>query len=52
MKIKKILVSQPQPAGDKSPYYDIARKYGVEVVFRPFIKTEGLTAKELSLIHI
>lgn len=46
MKIKKILVSQPQPAGDKSPYYDIARKYGVEVVFRPFIKTEGLTAKE------
>ena len=46
MKIKKILVSQPQPAGDKSPYFDIAKKYGVEVVFRPFIKTEGLTAKE------
>ena len=46
MKIKKILVSQPKPAGDKSPYYDIAEKYGVEMVFRPFIKTEGLTAKE------
>lgn len=46
MKIKKILVSQPQPAGEKSPYYDIARKYGVEMVFRPFIKTEGLTGKE------
>ena len=46
MKIKKILVSQPKPAGDKSPYYDIAKKYGVEVVFRPFIKTEGLTVKE------
>lgn len=46
MKIKKILVSQPKPAGDKSPYYDIAKKYGVEMIFRPFIKTEGLTAKE------
>jgi uroporphyrinogen-III synthase len=46
MEIKKILVSQPKPTGDKSPYYDIANKYGVEMVFRPFIKTEGLTAKE------
>lgn len=46
MEIKKILVSQPKPTGDKSPYYDIAHKYGVEMVFRPFIKTEGLTAKE------
>ncbi len=46
MKVKKILVSQPRPAGDKSPYFDLASKYGVEVVFRPFIKTEGLTAKE------
>lgn len=46
MKIKKILVSQPKPAGDKSPYYDIARKHNVEMVFRPFIKTEGLTVKE------
>lgn len=46
MKIKKILVSQPKPLGDKSPYYDIAKKYDVEMVFRPFIKTEGLTVKE------
>ena len=46
MKIKKILVSQPKPSGDKSPYYDIAKKYEVEMVFRPFIKTEGLTARE------
>lgn len=46
MSIKKILVSQPKPASDKSPYYDIAEKYGIEVVFRPFIKVEGLTAKE------
>lgn len=45
-KIKKILVSQPKPASDKSPYFDIADRYGVEMVFRPFIKVEGLTAKE------
>ena len=44
--IKKILVSQPQPTSDKSPYYDIARDFGVELVFRPFIKVEGLSSKE------
>ncbi|MCH5221323.1 MAG: uroporphyrinogen-III synthase [Muribaculaceae bacterium] len=46
MKIKKILVSQPKPTSDKSPYFDLAEKYGVEVVFRPFIKVEGLSAKD------
>ena len=46
MKIKKILVSQPKPTSDKSPYYDIAEKYGVEIEFRPFIKVESLSAKE------
>lgn len=46
MKIKKILVSQPQPASDKSPYFDIAAKHNVEIVFRPFIKVEGLSARE------
>ena len=44
--MKKILVSQPKPASDKSPYYDIAERFNVELVFRPFIKVEGLTAKE------
>ncbi|MBE6249111.1 MAG: uroporphyrinogen-III synthase [Prevotella sp.] len=44
--IKKILVSQPKPSSEKSPYYDIASKFGVELVFRPFIKVEGITAKE------
>lgn len=44
--IKKILVSQPQPSSDKSPYFDIAKKYGVEIVFRPFIKVESLTPRE------
>ncbi len=46
MKIKKVLVSQPQPEAGKSPYFDIAEKYGLELIFRPFIKVEGLTAKE------
>lgn len=44
--IKKILVSQPQPSSAKSPYYNIAEKHGVELVFRPFIKVEGIDAKE------
>ena len=46
MKIKKVLVSQPKPASDKSPYFDIAEKYGVKIDFRPFIKVESLSAKE------
>ena len=46
MKIKKILVSQPKPTSEKSPYYDIAYKHDVEIVFRPFFKVEGLSAKE------
>ncbi len=46
MKIKKILVSQPKPSSEKSPYFDLEHKYGVKVVFRPFIKIEGLTSRE------
>jgi len=44
--IKKILVSQPKPASEKSPYFDIASKFDVELVFRPFIKVESMSAKE------
>lgn len=44
--MKKILISQPQPESGKSPYYDIAKKYGVEVTFRPFIQVESVTARE------
>ena len=46
MNIKKILVSQPRPTSEKSPYFELEKKYGVEIVFRPFIKVEGLTSKE------
>lgn len=44
--IKKILVSQPKPSSDKSPYYDIATDLKVDLTFRPFFKVEGLSAKE------
>lgn len=46
MKVKKILISQPQPATNKSPYFDISGKYGVEVVFKPFIRVDSLPVKE------
>ncbi|MDR1764215.1 MAG: uroporphyrinogen-III synthase [Dysgonamonadaceae bacterium] len=44
--LKKILVSQPEPKGEKSQYYDIAERYNVKIVFRPFIKIEPIGAKE------
>ena len=49
LKIKNILISQPKPEeGIKSPYLDIAAKYDVNVVFRPFIKVKGYTLNEFS----
>lgn len=44
--IKKILVSQPKPFSEKSPYFDIMRKHDVELIFRPFIKVERLSPRE------
>jgi uroporphyrinogen-III synthase len=46
LNIKKVLISQPRPTTEKSPYFDIAEKYGVEIDFRPFIKVEPLNSKE------
>ena len=46
MKIKRILVSQPRPTTEKSPYFDISEKYSVKIDFRPFIKVEPVLAKE------
>ena len=46
VKIKNILVSQPKPVTEKSPYFDIIEKYGVKIDFRPFIKVEPVLAKE------
>ena len=44
--IRKILVSQPEPKTEKSPYFDIAEKYGLQVVFRPFIKIDPVSLKD------
>ncbi|NLB25073.1 MAG: uroporphyrinogen-III synthase [Bacteroidales bacterium] len=54
MKIKSILVSQPKPTTGKSLYYDLAEKNNIKVDFRPFIKVEGISAKEFrkTRIHI
>ena len=46
MKVNKILVSQPRPATEKSPYFSIAEKHNVQIDFCSFIKVEGVTAKE------
>lgn len=45
MKIKKILISQPEPT-EKSPYADLVEKYNVKVDFCPFIYIEGVNLKE------
>ena len=45
-KIKKILVSQPKPESDKSPYFELAEKNNVRIDFRPFIQVEGISVKE------
>jgi uroporphyrinogen-III synthase len=44
--IKSILISQPKPDGDKSPYYDLRDKYNIKVDFRSFIKVEGVDGKD------
>ena len=46
LKIKKILVSQPKPTTEKSPYFDMAEKHGVTLDFRPFIHVEPKSAKD------
>jgi uroporphyrinogen-III synthase len=46
LKVKSIIVSQPDPDTAKSPYFELAEKYGLKIDFRPFIKVEGVPAKE------
>lgn len=44
--VKSILVSQPKPADDNSPYYKLAEKYKLKIDFRPFIQVESVPVKE------
>ena len=46
MKIKTVLVSQPKPESEKSPYFDLAKKLNLKIDFRPFIHVEGISAKD------
>jgi len=46
LKIKSIIVSQPDHSSVKSPYQELADIYGLKIDFKPFIKIEGVTAKE------
>jgi len=47
MKVKTILVSQPEPSSEKSPYNRLQEKHKLTVDFRPFIHVEGIDAKEV-----
>lgn len=47
MKVKTILVSQPEPKVENSPYFEIQQKLKVKVDFRPFIHVEGVSAKDV-----
>ncbi len=44
--VKKILITQPKPDGEKSPYFDLARKHSVTLDFHPFIVVDGIPAKD------
>ena len=46
MKIRKILVAQPEPINPKSPYFDLAKKYNLKIDFKPFILIEGVASKD------
>ena len=43
---RKILISQPKPESERSPYFDLERKHNVELVFHPFIVLEGIPARD------
>ena len=49
MKVKTILVSQPEPKIENSPYFDLQQKQKVKIDFRPFIHVEGVESKEIRL---
>lgn len=44
--VKSILITQPRPESDKSPYFELARKYSVSLDFHPFIVVEGIPSKD------
>ena len=47
MKVKTILVSQPEPKVENSPYFDLEEKQKVKIDFIPFIHVEGVSSKDV-----
>ena len=47
MKVKSVLVSQPKPQAENSPYYEIEKRNKIKIDFRPFIQVVGIDAKEV-----
>jgi uroporphyrinogen-III synthase len=46
IKVESILVTQARPTDEKSPYFELARKYNIKIDFRPFIEVQGLSFKD------
>ncbi|MFN4880762.1 MAG: uroporphyrinogen-III synthase [Bacteroidota bacterium] len=51
-KIQKILITQPKPETDKNPYFDLAKKFKVQIDFKPLIHLEGISAQEFRKFKI
>lgn len=45
-RVKSILITLPKPETEKSPYFDLAKKYNLKVDFRSFIHVEGVPARD------
>jgi uroporphyrinogen-III synthase len=45
-KVKKILITQPRPESDKSPYFELSRKFNLDLDFQPFIRLEAIPGKD------
>ncbi|MGH2553184.1 MAG: uroporphyrinogen-III synthase [Chitinophagaceae bacterium] len=50
--IHKILITQPKPESEKSPYFELSRKFNVELAFHPFIRLEGIPARDFRKLKI
>jgi uroporphyrinogen-III synthase len=44
--VKKILITQPKPETDRSPYFELAKKYDIALSFHPFIRLEPISSKD------
>jgi len=46
MTIKRILIAQPAPANNVSPYAELVQKHKLQIDFQPFVHVEGVSVKE------